>query len=598
MVSKIDNKIVSILALLLFILPLWSVSYAGDAQKASDFSAALEKCDELYRQGDLDACFESLKSLSAGVKKDGGAEYLRALTYMMRVGYENGDFEKAENCRKEIDGVYYKIKDREFLKNLYVARAAIYSNAGKLEPAVYNVKTALKYSRDFETLITDAMILARFRQKEAAYSALSEAFRQLAGSGDSVESSIVRHMTAAMICLSFEDFEPARTYLDLVVDDLGKCSDVGYFAFIYKTLLNNIFSFFEYHPFNIPYYERIYQLSLSRGNKRAAGEMRAKTARILASVGAREAALPMLAEASDLSGFAGVAVTSEVTFETLEQMYRLALVYIQCGDFKSASELLEKSIMIYEKKGNLKDSFERIRALAYCKFRQNSPAWRPLMEELVKTCDDVHETGELLLTKNLLGEIYFETGEVEAAYKLFDDVFESLDRRRTDDFPPSGLAEIYFKSLYNLVRVARSSGNAEKARKMLDRFIDLYDRYHARSDEKKRRAAARTESLKNFTVRMEFSVSELAVIAGRLRFERAKMMKEAGESDAAYREALAALELIRSSDDYYNFYQDSLLLGIMDFVLEFKKFSGTPESAAVKKTARQFHDLADKYRKK
>jgi len=589
--------------LFVFMISSIVVSFSVPARAAetgmpADYSAALEKCDELYRSGELDGCFDELRTLASRSKKNDTTGYVRALTYMMRVGYENGDVAGAEECRKEIDGVYYKVKSRDFLKNLYIARASIYANAGKFEQAEYNIKTSLKYSSDVETLLTYAMVLARFRKKDAAYVTLDQAFKKLQENEDTLEASIVRQMTAAMICLSFEDFVPARTYMDAVVANLGKCSDVGYFAFIYKSLLNNIFSFFEYHPFNIPYYERIYSMSLERGNNRVAGEMKAKTARILAAVGAAGPALEMLADASRLAGFDRVDITSEVTFDTLELMQKFAMVYIQCRDFKSASALLEKSVLIFEKKGNLKESFERIRALSYCKFRQGSPAWRPLMDELIKTCEDVHETGELLLTKNLLGEIFFETGEVASAKKIFGEVFEAIDGMRVDDFPPSGLAEIYFKSVYNMARVARAEKNNDRARKLLDKYIGLYDAFHSKSEDKKKRAAARTDSLKNFTVRMEFSVSELAVISGRLRFERAKMMKEAGDARAAYPEAIAALELIKSSDDYYNFYQDPLLPGIMNFILGFKEFSSKPEYLTIKDTLAQFGAIAEKYSKK
>jgi len=495
----------------------------GNTSEIELIQQGIDAGNDLYMAEQPENALKTFEEILPAAKKADAKEYLRILVYIMRVQYELDDVEEGEKTRAKIDGEISKIKDREYVKNLFMARASIYANAQNFDEAQADIKKSLKSSESMENLLTAAMIAARFQKKDEAYKLLGRAFSEKDMSGETLEGLIMKNITAAIICLSLEDMDNARTYIDFVIENLHKTVDNSYFLYVYKSLLNNIFSFFENSPSNIDYYEKIYKMAIEKENKKSAGEMCINIASILASAGAIDAASKKLDEALKLLDIEGKTINAEVSYETIEHINKIATVFMKCGEYKKAAALFESMTMIYEKKGNLKDSFEKIRKLAYCKFRAKQSFWRPLMDELIRTTDETHETLELLLTKNALGEALLETNETGLAYKFFDQVFETIDSKKPDECPSSEYAELYFKSIYNLIRIAAAQENTVKTIKLIDKYNELCEKYQTQNKTKKKKSRKKSDSIKNFVVLVEFAVSEISSTSGKVNLKKREL---------------------------------------------------------------------------
>ncbi len=545
--------------------------------------------NDLYIAEQPENALKTFEEILPASKKSDVREYLRVLVYIMRIQYEQGDTQDGEKTRTRIDREIIKIKDPEFIKNLFMARASIYANAQKFDEAQADIKRSLRSRESMENLLTAAMIAARFQKKDDAYKLLDRAFSGKDMAGETLEGLIMKNITAAIICLGLEDMDSARTYIDFVIENLHKTVDNSYFLYVYKSLLNNIFSFFEHSPANIDYYEKIYKMAIEKENKKSAGEMCINIASILAGAGARDAAAEKLNEALKLLDIEGRTIDANVSYETIEHMNKIAAALMRCGEYKKAAALFESMTMVYEKKGNLKDSFEKIRKLSYCKFRAKQSFWRPLMEELMKTAAETHETLELLLTQNALGEALLETGENGLAYKYFDQVFEAIDSKKPDDCPSSEYAELYFSSIYNLIRVAAAGGNTEKALNLISKYEQLYEKYKTQNQTKKKKTGKRSDSIKNFVVIVEFSVSEISSTSGKVKLEKARIMKAMNENEEAFKAAVEASELLKKGES------SAELLEAAGIAASFEKFKNLPEAKKLAGIASKYKEIKDRY---
>lgn len=521
--------------------------------EVDSFDSQIKECEMLYQTGDFDKCVKKIKNISNNVKKNSLTNYIRTLTYLMRLSYEAGEVENGEKYRKMIDDEIKNIKDKDYLKNLFMARSSIYANAGKFEEADNDIKKSIGYKEDIENLMTSATIFAKYDKKYDSYKMLQKIFKVNFEGVETVENIIMKNIMASIICLSFKDYDYARPYIDIIMEKLPQVSDFGFLGYILKSLLDNIFSVFEYNPLNIGYYEKIYSVAYDKKEFKTAGEMSLKIARILANIGCDSAAENNLFNAINLLNLGIVKAEENVPYDVLEQLYSASLTFIKLKNYEMASKMLEKSVIIYSKKGNLKDSFEKIRKLAYCNFKKSNESWVGLMDELLKTCADLKDTRELYLTKNAIGEIYLETNETKTAYKYIDDVFEAIDRSKPDVLPSSGYIDIYFKSIYNLILIAEKEGNYSKALKIAEKYCDMYEKNKKTGNNNKK--SKKTESFSKFTVQVGFSISEIDDFIGLLQLKRAELLSvnSPGEKDAIYETLKTAISYLENSDESAEF---------------------------------------------
>ena len=530
------------------------------AMSDEEFDDEVKKANQLYVNGDSAKCFAFLKQLEIKSRKAGARNHVRLLVYMMRMSYELGLETEAGRIGEQINSAISKIKDEQYLKNMHMAMAAVYANSSRLKQARDEIKKSLGYGEAVENLFTYAMITAKFGEREEAYKIIDKIFKLNSKNGKKSEETIMNNMTAAIIALSFEDFTRARENIDVVMKALAEVSDSGYFVYIYKSLLNNIFSFFEYNPLNLGYYEKMHKMAMERGNKEDAGAICVKTARVLSDLGLYKQAVLRLDEAAVLLKLNAIKLDDEagirdLSYETLGQIYQIAKVFMDCAHYDAAAKLLEDLVFIYEKKGNLKDSFEKIRDLARCKFNQNSPLWRNLADELVKTCAEINETRELMLTKNFMGERYLETGEIEQARKIFKELETELEKVKKDDLAQSELSELYFRVGCNLASLELKKNKTDEALKTVDAYLGVYEFYKTQKKSIKNKKRKSGDSLTNFTVVVEFSVSDIAEAAGRLYLMKARLLFERKRYDESYDMALTAFDLLKNTDYAKNFYE-------------------------------------------
>lgn len=538
---------------------------AGRASAAeltvAEFDEGVKKANELYSAGEDAKCLSHLKQLEIRARRSSPENHARLLVYMMRLSRELGLGAESDRIKGEIDSIARKIKDTQYLKNMHMALAAVYANSGALKDAGEQIKKSLKYGEAPENLFTYAMIMAKFGERGEAYKTLAKIFKLNSGAGEKNEEIVMNNMTAAIIALSFEDFARAREHIDAVMKALAETSDAGYFVYIYKSLLNNIFSYFEYNPLNLRYYEKMYAMAKEKGGRADAGLLAVKIAKVLADLGLYRQALVRLDDAAALLALDSLklddaARVRDMGYETLETIDRIAKIFIDCGHYDAAAKLLEDLVFIYEKKGNLKDSFDKIRSLALCKFRQNNPAWKGLVDELAKTCADLADTRELLLTRNFLGELLLETGEVAAAEKLFREVAaETENAKNNDTLAKSELSELYFTSGLNLAAARLRANDPEGAEKLVDSYIVTYETYRAQKKDLKGRRRRSGDTLTNFTVVVEFSVSDIAMIAGKLYFMKARLLFDKKDYENSYKMIAAAFALLKNTDNAKNFYE-------------------------------------------
>ncbi|HBC76346.1 MAG: hypothetical protein A2008_10220 [Candidatus Wallbacteria bacterium GWC2_49_35] len=547
-------------AALILALTMFTAAPAS-ALSDAEFDAGVKKANELYAEGEDSKCFSHLKQLEIRARKSNVQNYVRLLVYMMRLSSELGFEAEVKRIKSEIDSKLRGIKDEQYLKNLHMAVSAIYANSNSFKEAGEEIKKSLRRGEAVENLFTYAMIMAKFGERGEAYKTLDRIFKLNNKGGEKNEEIIMNNMTAAVIAMSFEDFTRAREHIDAVMQALAKTSDAGYFVYIYKSLLNNIFSYFEYNPLNLRYYEKMYAMAKQKGGREDAGTIALKIAKVLSDLGLYKQSARRLDEAAELLGLGSIklddeARIKELSSDTLEQINRIANIFIDCANYDAASKLLEDLIFIYEKKGSLKDSFEKIRALALCKFRQNSPIWKNLTEELLKTCGELKDTRELILTRNFLGELLLETGEVTEAEKILRALADETEKIIKDDAAAGpDFAELYLTLGHNLALARIKSNDAEGAVKIIDSYLGFYEIYKARKknlNDKKRKSG---DSLTNFTVVVEFSVSDAAEVAGKLYFMKAKILFDKEEYENANKLIAIAFDLLKNTDHAKNFYE-------------------------------------------
>ncbi len=574
--------------ILLLITAFLTLFMSGIAKAFSDeeFDAEVKKADELYCEGDITRCFSFLKQLEIKARKSGNEKHLRILIYMMRLSFELGFDNEAARIQKEIDSKITEIKNTEFLKNLHMAASSVYANSHNFKEARRQIKKSLNYGEAAENLFVYAMIMAKFGEREEAYKTIDKIFklntsaapasgvsngkgktadRKNTAAGTlhelSNEEIIMNNMTAAVIALSFEDFSRARGHIDEVMAALAGTSDTGYFIYIYKSLMNNIFSFFEFNPLNLHYYEKMYKMALERGGKQDAGAAAIKIARILSDLGIYDRAAVKLDEAAALLELNSFKLNDDkqiksIDNDTINYIHQIAQIFINCAHYDAASKLLEDLIFIYEKQNMLKNSFEKIRSLAYCKFKMNNDSWRQLAGELIKTCGEIKETRELMLTQNFIGECLAEKREFDEAETIFKNLAELTRRVKQDDkLAQSDLSELYFTLGYNLAEISYKKNDINEALKIINSYLDVYETYKAKKKflkEKKRKSG---DSLTNFTVAVEFSVSDIADIAGKLYFLKARLLFEKKEYENSYKLLATAFDLLKNTDRTQNFYE-------------------------------------------
>lgn len=552
------KKLLSILTVLAFIL---ISSQPAAALSESEFDEGVKKANELYLEGDSAKCFSYLKQLEIKARKSGPEKHSRVLIYMMRLSFELGFNSEAKRIKKEIDSKLPKIKNGEFLKNLHMAAAAIYANSYLFKEAGEEIKKSFRYGEAAENLFTYAMIMAKFGERAEAYKTIDKIFKLNSESGAGKnEEIIMNNMTAAIIALSFEDFSRARGHIDTVMQALAKTSDTGYFIYIYKSLMNNIFSFFEYNPLNLHYYENMRKMALERGSRSDAGAISIKMARILSDLGIYKQAVMRLDEAAALLNLNSIKLSNDEQIksldrETLGHINQIAQIFINCSHYDAAAKLLEDLLFIYEKQGGLKDCFDKVRALALCKFRQNNDAWKRLAEELVKTCAETGETRELMLSKNFIGELLLETGEIIEAEKIFNALAaQTQEMQNEDELAQSNLSELYFTLGYNMASACVKKNDPAGAIKVIDSYLRIYETYKTQKKNIKDKKRSSGDSLTNFTVAVEFSVSDIAEIAGKLYFMKAKLLFDKKEYDNSYKLIAIAFDLLKNTDQTKNFY--------------------------------------------
>lgn len=549
-----------LLIALIIIMELFAAAPAS-ALSDAEFDEGVKKANELYAEGEDSKCFSHLKQLEIKARKSGVQNYVRLLVYMMRLSSELGFEAEAKRIKSEIDSKLRGIKDDQYLKNLHMAVSAIYANSNSFKEAGDEIKKSLRRGEAVENLFTYAMIMAKFGERGEAYKTLDRIFKLNNKGGEKNEEIIMNNMTAAVIAMSFEDFTRARDHIDAVMQALAKTSDAGYFVYIYKSLLNNIFSYFEYNPLNLRYYEKMYAMARQKGGREDAGAIAIKIAKVLSDLGLYKQSARRLDEAAELLELGSVKLDDEsrikaLSPETLEQINRIAKIFIDCANYDAASKLLEDLIFIYEKKGSLKDSFEKIRALALCKFRQNSPMWKNLTEELIKTCGEINETRELMLTRNFLGELLLETGEITGAEKILRPLADETEKIIKDDAATGpDFSELYLTLGYNLALARVKSNDIEGAVRIIDPYLGFYETYNARKKNLKDKKRKSGDTLTNFTVVVEFSVSDAAEVAGKLYFMKAKILFEKKEYESAYNHIAAAFDLLKNTDHAKDFYE-------------------------------------------
>lgn len=552
------KKLLSILTVLAFFL---ISAQPAAALSESEFDEGVKKANELYLEGDSAKCFSYLKQLEIKARKSGPEKHSRVLIYMMRLSFELGFNSEAKRIKKEIDSKLPKIKNGEFLKNLHMAAAAIYANSYLFKEAGEEIKKSFRYGEAAENLFTYAMIMAKFGERAEAYKTIDKIFKLNSESGAGKnEEIIMNNMTAAIIALSFEDFSRARGHIDTVMQALAKTSDTGYFIYIYKSLMNNIFSFFEYNPLNLHYYENMRKMALERGSRSDAGAISIKMARILSDLGIYKQAVMRLDEAAALLNLNSIKLSNDEQIksldrETLGHINQIAQIFINCSHYDAAAKLLEDLLFIYEKQGGLKDCFDKVRALALCKFRQNNDAWKRLAEELVKTCAETGETRELMLSKNFIGELLLETGEIIEAEKIFNALAaQTQEMQKEDELAQSNLSELYFTLGYNIASACVKKNDPAGAIKVIDSYLRIYESYKTQKKNIKDKKRSSGDSLTNFTVAVEFSVSDIAEIAGKLYFMKAKLLFDKKEYDNSYKLIAIAFDLLKNTDQTKNFY--------------------------------------------
>lgn len=550
---------------LLAVLTLFACALLGAQPAAalsdSEFDEGVKKANELYIEGDSAKCFSYLKQLEIKARKSGLEKHCRILVYMMRLNFELGFNLEAKRIKKEIDGKLSKIKNDEFLKNLHMAAAAIYANLHLLKEAGDEIKKSFRYGEAAENLFTYAMIMAKSGERDEAYKTIDRIFELNSKSGGSQnEEIIMNNMTAAIIALSFEDFSRARGHIDTVIQALAKTADTEYFVYIYKALVNNIFSFFEYNPLNLQYYETIHKMALERGLRHDAAEISIKMARILSDLGIYKQAVMRLDEATALLDLNSIKLNNDddikaLDRETLERINQIANIFINCGHYDAAAKLFEDLLFIYEKQGRLKDSFDKIRALALCKFRQNNGSWKPLAEELIKTCVEIGETHELMLGQNFIGERLLEAGELTEAEKIFKALSAQMQEIQKGDSPgQSNLYGLFFTLGFNMAKTCIQKNDPAGAIIIIDSYLGIYESYKTQNKNFKNKKRKSGGSLTNFTVNVEFSASEIAEIAGKLYFMKAKLLLDKKDYENSYKLIAVAFDLLKNTDQTKNFY--------------------------------------------
>ena len=581
------KKLLSVLTVLACIL---ISAQPAAALSESEFDEGVKKANELYLEGDNAKCFSYLKQLEIKARKSGPEKHARILIYMMRLSFELGFNSEAKRIKKEIDNKLPKIKNDEFLKNLHMAAAAIYANSYLFKEAGEEIKKSFRYGEAAENLFTYAMIMAKFAERDEAYKTIDKIFKLNSESGAGKnEEIIMNNMTAAIIALSFEDFSRARGHIDMVMQALAKTTDTGYFIYIYKSLMNNIFSFFEYNPLNLQYYENMRKMALERGSRTDAGAISIKMARILSDLGIYKQAVMRLDEAASLLNLNSIKLSNDEQIksldrETLGNINQIAQIFINCAHYDAAAKLLEDLLFIYEKQGGLKDSFDKIRALALCKFRQNNDTWKRLAEELIKTCAEIGETRELLLSKNFIGELLLETGEIIEAEKIFTALAAQTQKtQKEDELAQSNLSELYFTLGYNMANACVKKNDPAGAIKVIDSYLGIYETYKTQKKNIKNKKRTSGESLTNFTVAVEFSVSDIAEIAGKLYFMKAKLLFDKKEYDNSYKLIAIAFDLLKNTDQTKNFYD------ILKFIIT------NEDKFKDKKLHAKFKEIQNKY---
>ncbi len=581
------KKLLSVLTVLACIL---ISAQPAAALSESEFDEGVKKANELYVEGDNAKCFGYLKQLEIKARKSGPEKHCRVLIYMMRLSFELGFNSEAKRIKKEIDSKLSRIKNDEFLKNLHMAAAAIYANSYLFKEAAEEIKKSFRYGEAAENLFTYAMIMAKFGERDEAYKTIDKIFKLNSESGAGKnEEIIMNNMTAAIIALGFEDFSRARGHIDTVMQALAKTTDTGYFLYIYKSLMNNIFSFFEYNPLNLQYYENMRKMALERDSRRDAGEISIKMARILSDLGIYKQAVMRLDEAATLLSLNSIKLNNDEQIktldrETLSHINQIAQIFINCAHYDAAAKLLEDLLFIYEKQGGLKDSFDKIRALALCKFKQNNDAWKRLAEELIKTCVEIGETRELLLSKNFIGELMLETGEIIEAEKIFNALAaQTKEIQKEDRLVQSNLSELFFTLGCNMAKVCIQKNDPDGAIKIIDSYLGIYESYKTQKKNIKNKKRTSGDSLTNFTVVVEFSVSDIAEIAGKLYFMKAKLLFDKKEYDNSYKLIAIAFDLLKNTDQTKNFYD------ILKFIIT------NEDKFKDKKLHAKFKEIQNKY---
>ncbi|EKD68308.1 MAG: hypothetical protein ACD_47C00712G0001 [uncultured bacterium] len=116
-------------------------------------------------------------------------------------------------------------------------------------------------------------------------------------------------------------------------------------------------------------------------------------------------------------------------------------------------------------------------------------------------------------------------------------------------------AELYLTLGHNLALARIKSNDAEGAVKIIDSYLGFYEIYKARKknlNDKKRKSG---DSLTNFTVVVEFSVSDAAEVAGKLYFMKAKILFDKEEYENANKLIAIAFDLLKNTDHAKNFYE-------------------------------------------